>query len=188
MSVSKHVNYVEKPIPKLKGYFARTDGTIRTPAGNVLRGHVGNRYGHLRIRVAERHFEWVHRLIGFTFVKNPRPDIFGIIDHINQNEQDNRPDNLRWVNKQINGLNNCTRGASFVKHFWKNGRRYPLNKWRARVNISRKTHSLGFYKTFLEAYRVSQKYKQDAITRIYDELTLIKRHETPRTGRYILGI
>ena len=174
--------FKEKRIPGLRGYFARSDGTIRTPYGNVLRGSVGNESGHLRINCSSQK-KWVHRLIASAFVKNPRPDIFWIVDHINQNEQDNRPENLRWCNHSINLLNNSALGASFVSNAWANGKKYKVRKWRAYVTVSKKRHHLGLYKTFREAHLVSKKFREDSLSRIYSSFI----NETPRAGRYILG-
>ena len=47
----------------------------------------------------------VHRLVAKTFLKNPRPDIFDQVDHIDGNPQNNHVTNLRWVNHRLNQLN-----------------------------------------------------------------------------------
>lgn len=46
----------------------------------------------------------VHRLLALTFIENPNPDEFDIVDHINGIRHDNRLSNLQWVNNSINML------------------------------------------------------------------------------------
>jgi hypothetical protein len=177
-----NVMFVEKPIPRYNGYFARNDGTIRTPAGNVLKGFSSETCTHLRIRIGFKYL-LVHRLIALTFVNNPRPDIFHLVDHIDQNEWNNRPENLRWLNTQLNALNNSALGCSFVNEVLVGVKMYKVKKWRACVTISKKHHHLGYYKTFLEGYLVSKKFRQEAFHRIYQSHI----NETPRTRSYLFG-
>ena len=89
---------VEKPILGLSGYFARDDGTIRTPLGNILRGSP-TKHGHLVMGINTRVY-CVHRLIAHTFIFNPLPNVFKVVDHINNDPSDNRPSNLRWITQQ----------------------------------------------------------------------------------------
>ena len=49
--------------------------------------------------------EVVHRIVGYAFLGNP-PTQQHIIDHIDTNRQNNRPENLRWLTKLENILNN----------------------------------------------------------------------------------
>lgn len=47
----------------------------------------------------------VHRIVAFAFLGNP-PTKQHVVDHIDTNRQNNRPDNLRWLTKLENALNN----------------------------------------------------------------------------------
>tara|TARA_R110002072_G_scaffold116632_1_gene247241 strand:+ start:210 stop:728 length:519 start_codon:yes stop_codon:yes gene_type:complete len=47
----------------------------------------------------------LHRLLAIAFIDNPKLDEYNIIDHINNNKQDNRLENLRWCNNSINNRN-----------------------------------------------------------------------------------
>lgn len=49
--------------------------------------------------------EVVHRIVGYAFLGDP-PTPKHIIDHIDTNRQNNRPENLRWATKLENILNN----------------------------------------------------------------------------------
>src|SRR5258706_1523074 len=49
--------------------------------------------------------EVVHRIVAYAFLGEP-PTAQHIIDHIDTNRQNNRPENLRWLTKLANILNN----------------------------------------------------------------------------------
>jgi len=75
----------------------------------LFKGGVGRRF-------------FVHRLVAVAFIKNPHnlPEI----DHIDTNRINNRVENLRWVTRSENHLNEITRGrnsAAWVE-MWKSGR------------------------------------------------------------------
>lgn len=49
--------------------------------------------------------EVVHRIVAYAFLGEP-PTAQHIVDHIDTNRQNNRPENLRWLTKLENILNN----------------------------------------------------------------------------------
>ncbi len=49
--------------------------------------------------------EVVHRIVAYAFLGEP-PTTQHIVDHIDTNRQNNRPENLRWLTKLENTLNN----------------------------------------------------------------------------------
>lgn len=49
--------------------------------------------------------EFIHRIVAYTFIGDP-PTMQHIVDHIDTNHQNNRPENLRWLTKLENALNN----------------------------------------------------------------------------------
>lgn len=49
--------------------------------------------------------ERVHRIVAFAFHGNP-PTNQHVVDHIDTNRRNNRPENLRWVTRLENALNN----------------------------------------------------------------------------------
>lgn len=49
--------------------------------------------------------ERVHRIVAYAFLGEP-PTKQHVVDHIDTNRQNNRPENLRWVTKLENALNN----------------------------------------------------------------------------------
>ena len=49
--------------------------------------------------------EVIHRIVAYAFIREP-PTTQHIVDHIDTNRQNNRPENLRWLTKLENILNN----------------------------------------------------------------------------------
>lgn len=49
--------------------------------------------------------ESVHRIVAYAFLGNPPRENY-VVDHIDTNRANNRPENLRWVTKLQNALNN----------------------------------------------------------------------------------
>jgi hypothetical protein len=49
--------------------------------------------------------EVIHRIVAYAFIGEP-PTSQHIVDHIDTNRQNNRPENLRWLTKLENALNN----------------------------------------------------------------------------------
>lgn len=94
---------------KNEHYSVRDNGAVfRHPRQNKsLRKHDNhwtfgkpNNYGYLLIVS-----EVVHRIVAYAFLGEP-PTPQHIIDHIDTNRQNNRPENLRWLTKLENILNN----------------------------------------------------------------------------------
>lgn len=44
----------------------------------------------------------VHRLVALSFIHNPRPDVFNQINHLDENKQNNRVENLEWCDSKYN--------------------------------------------------------------------------------------
>ena len=57
--------------------------------------------------------ERVHRIIAFAFHGNPPTDQH-VVDHIDTNRRNNRPENLRWVTRLENALNNPITRARII--------------------------------------------------------------------------
>ena len=67
----------------------------------------------------------VHRLIANAFI--PNPNNFPHIDHINTISTDNRIENLRWVNRSMNMMNEITHKKR--SEYWKEKTKKGKNAW-----------------------------------------------------------
>jgi len=156
---------MEKSVPGWPGWHARSDGSLRTPLNDIIWGQP-SKNGHkfffaLKSGKTYPMRKWVHRFVAHAFVNNPRPDIFKEVDHIDRDPTNNRPTNLRWLNRSLNLLNNGASNAYYNKSF---------GKWRASVCVGGKTRNMGYYKTMAEASKVAHAFKHSEFNRIYEEL------------------
>lgn len=99
-----------RPIPGTL-YEASSDGRIRraapgkgTRVGRVLTpyfagGRCGQRYKYVQVyRYGVRTKKAVHALVANAF-HGPAPDQCAVVDHINDDDMDNRAENLEWVTR-----------------------------------------------------------------------------------------
>ena len=103
-------NEVKDCIYKDEHYSVRDNGAImRYPReGKRIRkddnvwtfGKPNDKTGYMEI-AGQR----VHRIVAFAFHGNP-PTGQHVVDHIDTNRRNNRPDNLRWITRLENALNN----------------------------------------------------------------------------------
>ena len=84
----------------------------------------GYKMVHLCSNNKEKTFS-VHRLIAIAFI--PNPNNFPHIDHINTIRTDNRVENLRWVNRSMNMMNEITHKKR--SEYWKEKTKKGKNIW-----------------------------------------------------------
>ena len=110
-----------KDVPGFPGYQVSNAGRVRSLprivkrgnhtmniSGSILRFGTSMGYSFVNLRKDGKSVSVkVHKLVALVFVENPqqRPEI----DHINTKRKDNRPENLRWVNRHENNMNPITR-------------------------------------------------------------------------------
>lgn len=70
-----------------------------------------------------------------------------VIDHINQNKNDNRKSNLRYATKSQNGINTKKKMKGVYK---------GKKQWYARITVNKEVIELGYYKTKEEAILARQ--------------------------------
>ena len=154
MSVSR------MPIPGYPAYFANYDGTITRPNGKLAKA--GGKQLYARIRIKGK-MEKVSRLQALAWKFNPRPDIFNVVDHIDGNKRNDCPWNLRWLTKQLNGLNTGARNCSFHKQ---------SKKWHAAYRFNGKDVYLGYFETEAEAHRVGRTAREKCFETVYEKLRM----------------
>lgn len=110
--MSANINEFEKQIDYLyknEQYSVRDNGSVLRHArqnksirklDNLWTFGTVNNHGYLLIGA-----EVVHRIVAYAFLGEP-PTPQHIVDHIDSNRQNNRPENLRWLTKLENILNN----------------------------------------------------------------------------------
>ena len=107
--LNKYVT-IKKCVYKGEVYYVRDNGAVmRMPKyENKLRkydnkwtfGNPNNKTGYMDIAG-----QTVHRIVAFAFLGNP-PTEYHVVDHIDTNRRNNRPENLRWVTRLDNILEN----------------------------------------------------------------------------------
>ena len=121
---------------------------------------------------------YVHRLVALAFCENPNPQAFPVVDHISGDSLANDSSNLRWLNHQLNMMNQCgSKNCYFMKR---------LKKWRACVTVNGERHAWGYFNSFRQAHLAAQEYKSARFTEIYLSY-VTNESETTATCKYLLG-
>ena len=155
---------VELPVPGWNGWYARADGSIRSPNDRIIWGH-SNQTGH-KCFWQKNPFGiyetcWVHRFVAMAFVFNPVPSVFTEVDHIDRDPTNNKPGNLRWLSRALNNLNKKCKNCEWIRR---------KKRFRAFVHISGKRYNLGYYFTQQECSAVAFDFKLRELERIYQEI------------------
>ena len=106
-------------VKSLERTIMRKDGKSHTYKEKILKpwlnGKDGDshRYFHVQLsKNGKRKTKKIHRLLAETFLTNP--DNLEMVDHKNQNTQDNRVENIRWASRSSNNINCKVKGK--IKH------------------------------------------------------------------------
>lgn len=133
--------------------FWRTSKANKTRAGTEARSKAKD--GYLRVTIHHKTYQ-VHRIV-WIILHGEIPE-GKLIDHLDGNRENNKPDNLRLVDDSENGRNRGKRSdnTSGITGVYFNKQR---NNWRVQVyNENHKKIMLGSYKTLEEAKKVRDEY------------------------------
>lgn len=147
-----------------EGELFKTNGERAKDTQNEYGYIINNVFGAIRKR---------HRLVAAAFVVNPRPDIFDFVDHIDGNRANNRAENLRWVNQQINSLNRVD-----ALGFQKIG-----DKFHSKIRFCDMQHYLGSYTTAEEAHKIAKYTRISLLEALYHYHTRPNTFKSPSLWR-----
>ena len=109
------MSWFEVPEPFSKYYRINESGQVWSIRRNKLLKPSIDRYGYQKIVLTvngESFYTTVHRLVASTFI--PNPNNLPCVNHINENKQDNRVENLEWISV-IDNDNYGTRNQRMAK-------------------------------------------------------------------------
>lgn len=88
-------------IPNFEDYEINLNGVVRYRYSKQECTPTKDPKGYLHVRLQGRNM-MIHRLLAFTFIPNPDPKKYKIINHIDGNPSNNRIENLEWCDYQHN--------------------------------------------------------------------------------------
>lgn len=108
------------PISNCDGYFINKNGEVlskkQNKEGKIIKQNK-NKDGYIKLSLyidKKQKKISVHRLLALTFIANPNNH--NLVDHINRVRDDNRVENLRWINLCGNAQNSKKRCTNTSGH------------------------------------------------------------------------
>jgi hypothetical protein len=114
-------------------------GKVRTIEGVILKQWIKDGYHVVSLKTTTRKCLFVHRLMALAFLSKKEKD--REVDHINRDRSDNRLNNLRWVSRAENIVNQ----NKFAVYKRESGR------FQSRISVNGKKKTLGTFDTYEEA-------------------------------------
>lgn len=115
-----------KIYPELSNYEVSNLGRVRNIKTKRILSKNIDKDGYFYVGLYQnkkKYCRHIHRMVALTFISNP--DNLPIVDHINQDKQDNKINNLRWVTHKGNARNSklnskvkvCDFKGNIIKEF-----------------------------------------------------------------------
>lgn len=114
----------------------------------------------------------VHRIVAFAFLGNPPTDQH-VVDHIDTNRRNNRPENLRWLTRLENALNNpvtrkmveliCGSVEAFLKNpklLWGHESEDKNFSWMKTVSKDEAQNCLANWNKWIKSVKPDSNYKK----------------------------
>lgn len=93
-----------KTIPEYPRYEVSNYGRVRNRVtGKYIKQRISANYYEVQFTINRKnHHAFVHRLVAYTFMDNPDPEVLNIVNHIDENPTNNRLDNLEFCDREWN--------------------------------------------------------------------------------------
>jgi hypothetical protein len=144
-----------RDIPEFEGYqvsnLGRVKGTVK-----IMKPY-NERHGYTSFKLVKDgkyHKKYLHTLLATVFIANPDNKLN--VDHINRIKNDNRIENLRWVNSTENNLNTIRHDRELYGIYWYENRQSYLIK----LKVNNKVKYLGWRKDINDAKELRDSGKQ----------------------------
>lgn len=95
-----------------------SDGSVEWNSTYGRGTHLHRKFGnpranrYLQVKIGGKSYK-VHRLIALAF--HPNPNNLPMVDHIDRNRQNNKPENLRWVTHKENIVNQSKTRDHYIR-------------------------------------------------------------------------
>ena len=127
-------------------------GVIRKHNGKILKQVLCKGYGRVFLyKKGTRKRYYVHQLVAMAFLNHMPNGYVLVVDHIDDDPQNNRVDNLQIVTNRFNTCKTQGKYSSKYKGVNREG-----NKWRARIYVNGKHKYLGSFTCELAAHHAYQ--------------------------------
>ena len=148
------MDVVWKPIRGYEDYLINSNGDIKGKRGKMLKFWC-DKDGYKTVSLYKsptRKTCLVHRLVASTFIDNPHN--YATVDHINNNKNDNRVENLQWLSRRDNVQKWCRENNKNIRPEKQN----KLSMEQRKISVNQFTKDGDFvaqYKSLMDAERAT---------------------------------